>query len=160
MCPTGWASDLGRVGPSEGALEKPKECQRGEQWRARQGWAWEVEFWGSNLGRLQKKKEVSALPVFSQKAPLSTCTNLYSLGCPEVKQDDTVPPGGPRPLHSHWPPRGRGVDTEGWGGVKKSGLREFLGVLGKQGSLSLPSLSLSLQKLVNNYCGHLRPKGR
>lgn len=95
MCPTGWASDLGRVGPSEGALEKPKECQRGEQWRARQGWAWEVEFWGSNLGRLQKKKEVSALPVFSQKAPLSTCTNLYSLGCPEVKQGDTVPPGGP-----------------------------------------------------------------
>lgn len=30
MCPTGWASELGWVGDSEGVLWKPKELQRGE----------------------------------------------------------------------------------------------------------------------------------
>lgn len=88
-----WASDLGRVGPSEGELGKPQELQGGEHWRAGQGWEWRSSSGGQTLG--DDRKKVSALPVFPPKASPSTCTNLYSLGCPEVRRGDPVPLGAP-----------------------------------------------------------------
>lgn len=83
-----WASDLGRVGPSEGELGKPKELQRGEHWA---GLGMEVEFWGSDLGIRQKRSvHTTSLPpksfaFYLYQSVLIRMPNLYSLGCPEVR---------------------------------------------------------------------------
>lgn len=102
--------------------------------------AMEVEFWGSDLGRLQKKRVcTTSLP---NKTWRSTCTTLCSLGCPEGRGGNAVP----------WKPHL-------WRALvkKKFPLECAEGVLRKA---LFPASGLSLQNLVNNYCGHLRPKGQ